>query len=295
MRHVAQNDDRMIDKADTVGLSEAGLAELLRALVESRGERITSATVDGQRVWIKRFDAINRGFAKWLHAAGSALAFHPFLRSSPWLTPQAQVQRELRKSSAFRAAGFATPTIHHAREAVLVSAHCEPLASHRLDVLVDDPAAHDALLTQCAEALGRVHAAGLCHGRPHPRDMFLQGGAIGFLDFEEEPEAAMPLAVAQARDAWLLIQQIAGKAMTPEGDRIAFEAWRRNAPPAAVAELRKAASLFSPVTSVLAFIGKTGWLGGDGRRIRNAGLLLKRVFDTNQAGTPAAPIRKSAP
>lgn len=285
----------MVEEAETVGLSEAGLAQLVRALVESRGRRIASATVDGKRVWIKRFDAGNRGFAKWLHAAGSALALHPFLRSSPWLTPQAQVQRERRKSAAFRAAGFPTPTIHHARDAVMVSAHCEPLASHELARLSHDPAAHDALLAQCADALGRAHASGLCHGRPHPRDMFLEDGEIGFLDFEEEPEAAMPLATAQARDAWLLIQQIAGATLTPGSDRAAFDAWRRNAPTAAVTELRKAVDLFAPVTALLAIVSRTGLLGGDGRRIRDAGLLLRQVFTTTQAGANPAPIGKSAP
>lgn len=294
MRHVAHNDDRLIDRAQTTGLSEAGVAQLVRALVESAGQRITSATVDGQRVWIKRFDAANRGFAKWLHAAGSALATHPFLRSSPWLTSADQVQREMRKSAAFRLAGFTTPEIHFAREAVLVSAHCEPLAADQLRLLSDDPAKHDALLIQCSEALGRVHAAGLCHGRPHPRDMFLADGEIGFLDFEEEPEAAMPLAVAQARDAWLLMQQFAGAALTPGADLAAFNAWRRNAPADAVSELRKAAKLFAPVTSVLTAIHKTGLLGADGRRIRNAGLLLKQVFDTTQTGANGAPHGKSA-
>lgn len=293
MRHVAQNDDLPVVQESVVGLSEAGLAQLLRALVESRGKRIASATVDGQRVWIKRFDAENRGIAKWLHAAGSALAFHPFLRSSPWLTPEGQVQREIRKSQAFREAGFATPTIHYVRGATMVSAHCEPLVSHQLKALSHDPAAHDALLVQSAESLGRVHAAGLCHGRPHPRDMFLENDAIGFLDFEEEPEVAMPLPVAQARDAWLLMQQIAGKSLAPGMDRTAFEAWKKIAPVAAVSELHRAVNLFAPLTALLSFLGRFAWLGGDAKRIRNAGLLLREAMNSTQAGMPA-PNGKSA-
>lgn len=282
---------------DGGGLSETGLADLLRAVVASQGRRIASATVDGQRVWIKRYDAVNRGFAKWAHAAAPIPALHPFLRSSPWLTPSEQAQRELRKAAAFSKAGFSTPTIFYVRDAVLVSGHCEPLAAHRLVMLADDPAAHDALLLQCMEALGCAHAAGLCHGRPHPRDMFLDvEGEVGFLDFEEEPEAAMPLAVAQARDAWLLMQQIAGAALTPGGDRAAFDAWRRIAPAAAVSELRKAAELFAPVTSLLTAVGKTGWLGGDGRRIRDVGILLRDAFNSKPSGaTGSAPIGKSAP
>lgn len=277
------------------GLSDAGVADLVRALVESRGQRIVSATVDGERVWIKRYDAENRGIAKWLHAAASVVPMHPFLRSSPWLSPQAQAERELRKSKAFQAVGFATPTVCYARDAVLVSAHCEPLVSHRLATLRGEPVAHDALLVQCAEALGRAHSTGLCHGRPHPRDMFIEKGCIGFLDFEEEPEAAMPLPVAQARDGWLLMQKTAGATLTPSGAKAAFDAWRRTAPAAAVTELRKAVSLFSPITSVLSTLSGIGLLGADGRRIRDAGLLLRNSFDTTQAGAANAPIGKSAP
>lgn len=293
MQHVAHNDDQRVDAGAPVGLSEAGTAALLRALVESRGKRIASSVVDGHRVWIKRYDAASRGLAKWLHAAASALAFHPFLRSSPWLSPAAQAQRELRKSRAFRDAGFPTPAVHYAREALLVSAHCEPLASHRLKQLAGDPAAHDALLIRCAEALGRAHAAGLCHGRPHPRDMFLEQDGIGFLDFEEEPEAAMPLPVAQARDAWLLMQQVAGVNRTPCADKVAFEAWRRHAPATAVAELRSAMRLFSPVTTLLRFGGKLVPLGGDARRMLNAGLLLRDIL-TQTSPAPNPPNGKSA-
>jgi hypothetical protein len=274
------------------GLSKAGREDMLRAVDASKGNRISQATVDGQRVWIKRYDAVGRGFAKWAHAAAPVPVLHPFLRSSPWLDPNGMADREVRKSAAFLLAGFATPAIYYVRDAVIVSAHCELLVAHKLTTLPDE--AHDALLIRCADALGRAHAAGLCHGRPHPRDMYLTGNEIGFLDFEEEPEAAMPLAVAQARDAWLLIQQIAGATKTPGGDVAAFEAWRSAAPAAAVAELRKASDLFSPLTSLLNLAGKL-WLGADAMRARNAGMLLREIFDKETTGKPErAPNRKSA-
>src|SRR5690606_39575859 len=69
-----------------------------------------------------------------------------------------------------------------------------------------------AMLVEMAGALGRVHARGLCHGRPHPRDLFRTAdGRWGYLDFEEEPEASMPLAAAQAREVWLMFMEIAGR------------------------------------------------------------------------------------
>src|SRR5690606_22621658 len=102
---------------------------------------------------------------------------------------------------------------------------------------------HEAMLVEMAQALGKAHKLDLCHGRPYPRDLFRQqDGTWGFLDFEEEPEAAMPLGAAQARDVWLMFMEITRQARAPKTPYNAFDAWRDVAPDQALIELRRLVS-----------------------------------------------------
>ncbi|WP_375690890.1 hypothetical protein [Pseudooceanicola sp. LIPI14-2-Ac024] len=57
-----------------------------------------------------------------------------------------------------------------------------------LSVLLADPdtdaAAKSTMLVAAAEALHRLHAVGVAHGRPSPRDMMWDGAQVTFIDFE---------------------------------------------------------------------------------------------------------------
>lgn len=251
---------------------------LMRLVLASRGRRISSAHLDGGRVWIKRFDAEAHPVAKRLHAFVSPLVPLPFLRASSKLGPAGQVEREVRKMAAFRAAGFPTPKVLFRSQTALVFSEVAPVGEHELKRLrARDAQRHDALLADMACALGRAHARGLCHGRPHPRDMFLRGAKWGFFDFEEEPEAVMPLASAQARDAWLLFMQVAGRTILEDSDMHAFERYRASAPPEIVPALRSIVGFFSLFVPVLKPLRLAG-LGKDGKRLLDATLFLRRTL-----------------
>lgn len=269
-------------------LSPAALEDLLRLLVTSQARRISSASIDGELVWIKRYDALRAPLAKRVHALLSPLAFHPFLRSSPMPSPAEAVEREVRKTRAFRTKGFETPTIVYATGAVLVLRHVDAVLKKRLRELAPvDPAAHDALLVESAHALALAHAAGLCHGRPHVRDMFVGARGIGFLDFEEEPETTMPLAVAQARDIWLLLHQISEKALDSKTAMRAFTAYRAAAPVGAIAELRRAGAKLAPFVNIIALAARVLPIGTDGRRLVATERVLRASLG-NQASAGAA-------
>ena len=267
-------------------LSPQGTELLLRLLSGAR-VRLSAAEIDGRAVWIKRFDAERRPMAKVLHALLSPL-LPSFLRSSPAANAAGLAAREARKSAAFRAAGLPTPAIVHRGGAVLVLSNVSEIVEPTLHRLHDsDAAAHDALLVEMAAALGRVHAARLCHGRPHPRDMFRGVEGWGFLDFEEEPEASMPLEVAQARDVWLAFMQIASRAMHEGTNDRAFAAWQAEAPAEIVPQLRRIVSFtafFLPLLRLLRPIG----LGKDGRRLLDGTTFLRAALeDTGQAAAAA--------
>ncbi len=169
----------MKDESGEIGMEpDADEHRALPALfAQSRGRRISSATLAGDRVWIKRYDAERRPFPKRLHSLISPLLLLPFLRSAKETDAAGMADREMRKMAAFRAAGFEVPRIVGRDGSAIILSDVAPIMQDRLDgSRKSDPAAHDALLVQCAVALGKAHAAGLCHGRPHPRDFFEKDG-----------------------------------------------------------------------------------------------------------------------
>lgn len=253
------------------------LRSLLVLLVQSRGKRISSAVIGGHRVWIKRYDAERRPFPKRLHSLISPLLPYPFLRSPKDVGEADMADREERKMSAFLQAGFQVPRIVYHQGAVMVLSDVAPIIQDQLDHLRrNDPQGHDALLVHCARALGEAHAAGLCHGRPHPRDFFEKNGVAGFLDFEEEPETVMPLAAAQARDVWLLFFQITAQARLAGTPQQTFAAYRAVAPADVIPELKKIVEFFRFTIAPLRLFRRI-FLGGDGRRLLQA----MEFFDAN--------------
>ncbi len=269
-------------------LSPAGLEALLKLVVASEHSRVSSVEVDGRTVWIKRYGVEARSAAKWLHRVISPLMPLPFLRSSPAASAAGLAAREMRKAAAFRAAGFPTVTIFYGQGDVIAMSDAGTIVQEELNRLRrSDPGRHDDMLVACAEAVARVHLAGLCHGRPHPRDMLVKGRMFGFLDFEEEPEASMPLETAQARDVWLLFLQIAGQTQRPETPRRAFAAYRQIAPPAVIRELRRVVGFFSLFNPVLRIPGR--FIGRDGQRMLAGTSFLKSALSKDEASHPNLP------
>lgn len=275
-------------------LSPQATGALLRLLLEGATTRISSTRLEGRTVWIKRFDAEPRPLAKRVHAALSPLLPAAF-RASPEVGPAGCVEREARKLAAFRAAGFLSPRIVHRGAAVLVFSEAAPIAENELVRLraAGDDEGHDALLVDAAGALGRAHARGLCHGRPHPRDMFVQGGEWGFLDFEEEPEAVMPLRFAQARDVWLLFMQVAHRALGRSTPARAFAAYRAAAPAETVAALRRVVAMLSLLLPALTLLKPVG-LGKDGRRLLDAICFLRLALRMPEAEHAEPPVHPAA-
>lgn len=269
-------------------LSQEGLEALLRLIVESERRRVTSVEVDGRTVWIKRYGVEARSFPKWLHRAISSFLPQPFLRSSPAASAAGLAEREKRKAAAFHAAGFPVVTILYGQGDIIAMSDAGTIVQQELTRLRNsDRERHDDMLVGCAAAVGRIHAAGLCHGRPHPRDMLIKGRRFGFLDFEEEPEASMPIATAQARDVWLLFLQISGQAIDPETPARAFATYRKLAPPAILRELRSIVSFFSLFSPFLR--ASRRFLGRDGQRLLAGTSFLKSALSTDEGSHSTMP------
>jgi len=258
-------------------LSPEGLATLLRLLATGTRKRVSSKRIDGHTVWIKRYDVEGETLPKRLHHLLSPLLPHHF-RASERVDSAGFIDREIRKMKAFREAGFPVAEVMFRNDRVLVLSDAAEIAQNALNRLRDsDPIAHDNLLVGAAAALGRLHRAGLCHGRPHPRDMFVRDGRWGFIDFEEEPETAMPLASAQARDVWLLFLQISSSALLPATEKRALAAYRAAAPAGIFRPLRSIVGFFAPLVPPLRLLEKLT-LGSDGRRLLKATAFLNTAL-----------------
>ncbi len=273
---------------ETEPLNETDKRLLLDRIAGGR-QRVARAQVSCGTVWIKRCGRPHP--ARHLQALAARLVpAAPFLRPSPAVRGRRAVDREIRQIEAFRAAGFLAPRVVLASGPVVVLTDLGDTVYARMKALRDsDPAAHDALLVACARTLGEVHAAGLCHGRPHPRDFAVRDGRIGFFDFEEEPAAVMPLASAQARDIWLLFFQIAAHARQPSTCREALDIWLVSASQDAARELMRIVGFFAKLLPLARAICKV-YLGGDlDRFIKATGFLADALF----ASRPAAPATQS--
>ncbi|WP_235882849.1 lipopolysaccharide kinase InaA family protein [Rhizobium rhizophilum] len=213
----------------------------------------------------------------------------PHLRPSPQLSPEAMQTREISRMRAFAAAGFAVPAIaYQSKTAMVMEDVGQTLASRLRDLRVADPEAHDAFLVQAAEALGRVHAAGLSHGRPHVRDFFLRDGEVGFMDFEEDPASVMPLEMAQARDIFLYFLVVTTASIRPdETCPAALEAWSRHVSEAAHRELHALTTLAGRILPLVRLIGRVH-MGSDLRRfIMATEFLMKAPLDRTESSNTA--------
>lgn len=258
-------------------ISDADVALLLAGLADM-SRRVQRVELSRRTVWIKRYGT--EGVIVWQRLYAPLTRFLPAaFRLAPRRSPAEMIRQEESRIARFAEKGFPVPQVLYGSGTALILSDTSPSVQNRLKALKDvDPEAHEALLVESAAQLGRLHAAGLCHGRPHPRDMTVVDGEIGFIDFEEEPEAVMPLAVAQARDLWVLFFQLATRAT--QGERTlarAHAAWAAQAPAAARTELRALIRFAARFLPFARLIGRVR-MGSDLRRfIVATGYLEKAV------------------
>jgi tRNA A-37 threonylcarbamoyl transferase component Bud32 len=263
-------------------LTDADIASLLLVLVGG-SRRVERVDLSSRTIWIKRYGTERPSVWMRLQKGLSRLLPVVFLRPSPYLPPRQMAERELRRIREFRREGMAVPDVLYSSKGAIVLGDVGPTVQARLKSLKTGSAtAHDDLLVACAAELGRLHAGGLCHGRPYPRDMFFAGSRLGFMDFEEEPQTVMPLATAQARDIWLLFLQIASNARNGVATfDAAYRAWSECAPLAAVAELRRLTGFLGRFLTFARLIGRVR-MGSDLQRFIAATSYLVTVSIDNR-------------
>ncbi|AVS97779.1 hypothetical protein C7Y68_02340 [Paracidovorax avenae] len=163
---------------------------------------------DGTRVWLKRAAPV-RGPGR--HRAMALLAGMlglPVLRPVPTPGGAEGIATEVRRLRAFSALGLRVPEVlAFSGEGLLTLDLGRPeVDTHSLGNeiehhLADGPGAVLALWRQGLSAIAQVHARGTCLSQAFARNLVrCPDGVVGYLDFEDDPAATLPLPVCQVRD-----------------------------------------------------------------------------------------------
>lgn len=238
-------------------VSDPQLEAALRAALAKPPQRVRSLVLpDGRRFWLKRVERLSGRLRVQKGDPGKAFA----------------AEREGLR--ALGAAGLPVAgVVAEGRDWVLM-----PDAGPVLSEVVADPARGDAeklqAFAEAGRALGRLHWAGMAHGRPAVRDVCWDGREARFIDLERFRHARRA-GVWQAADVVMFAQTAftvwPGDARWLEA---ALGAYGVSAPEGAMAAVRRLAFWLRPV----------GWLAAgivllrpESRELRAVGLTLARL------------------
>lgn len=161
---------------------------LHRLAASGDGGRIEAVDLDGQRYWIKRREQLS---LRWRLQKGN---------------PARRFERERETLRQMAAAGAPVPPILAEGQNYFVLPDC----GESLEALLDRRGSAEgfascrAAFAAAGHALAALHARGLAHGRPHPRDLAWDGRRITFLDFER----GSPGPASQRRQLLDLVQMV---------------------------------------------------------------------------------------
>ncbi len=162
------------------------VAELRARAATPNGPRVESVDLAGRRYWIKRPEVLS---LRWRLQKGD---------------PARSFEREKDAHRTLITAGAPVPPIIDEGPGFIILADCGPTLATLLTA-PEHPERGPAFAA-AGTTLARLHALGLAHGRPQPRDLCWDGEQIVFLDFEGGARRG----AGQNRQAWDLIQLVYG-------------------------------------------------------------------------------------
>ena len=190
-------------------------------LKEHPQQNIASEVIEGARIWVKKSSPSKRTFWHALQGVCASILRQPILSVTAIKGGTNSIQLEAGRIEIFREKGVIVPKLYAVDDHMMVLSHLGDSLAKILDEH-KNPVYRKQILMKAVTALAALHAQGLAHGKPYLRDMTLADGQVGFIDLEENPLDAMPLAEAQARDLWLFLCAAAKYARLPE-DKYSYD------------------------------------------------------------------------
>lgn len=253
----------------------------LRAQAATQTRSIASYLPKGEQLWLKKAGARNSMGRYRLMGAVAQLLRLPLLTPVPNLGGDQAIATEARRLRELAALGVHVPVLLAVQPGALLLRHLgvpglptPSLANEMRDAVPAGAPAVLALWQQGLGAIGQVHAHGSYLSQAFARNMVrCADGAVGFIDFEDDPGEVLALALCQARDA-LCFAHSSALALYEAGAlgtaRPLWAAWVRRGSPAMQAALMAS-------TQRLGLLGRlpaTRRLGRDLQRARAAHDLL---------------------
>lgn len=158
----------------------------------------------GRTAWIKRYARGRRRLSLGSLDLVTRKLGLASLRPPPHHGGSRAKDTERRRIAELRALGVRVPEVLGENDDTLLLGDIGDSLASRLRAAAGDERAVDALTRMAIEAIADAHRHGAYFGQPVPRNITVDAhGAVGFIDFEEDPLEVMTLEQAQARD-WLL-------------------------------------------------------------------------------------------
>ena len=169
---------------------------------------VASYRLGDEQVWVKKANTPH-GMARYRVLGALATLFGlPVLIPVPNLGGHTAIATEVQRLRDLAARGLRVPTVLAAQEDGFIMRHLgrpaeqTPSLGNEIEAAV--PAGPEAVLRlwlQGLRAIELVHNQGTCLSQAFARNLVrCPDGVVGYIDFEDDPAAALPLAQCQLRD-----------------------------------------------------------------------------------------------
>ena len=217
--------------------------DFLRQCLDSQTEPVQRYQWQGDQVWVKRSVAPRPRWHFWLLGMFASAVRLPALAPVPNPGGEQAVRTEARRLRDLAARGLRVPPVLAELPEGFLMEHLgragQPTPSLAEEMNENTGSRPDqvlALFEQGLKAVGRVHAVGTCLSQGFARNLVrCPDGVIGFVDFEDDPQAALPMAQCQLRDILCYLHSAAVyllEAGRLDAARAPWQAWLAGRPPA---------------------------------------------------------------
>ncbi|WOI44492.1 hypothetical protein [Acidovorax sp. BLS4] len=192
-------------------------AAFLREHAATQAPNVQSYRLPGEQWWLKRAGASHGAGRYRAMAVLARLLGLAVLRPVPTPGGPAAIAIEVRRLQDFAARGLRAPEVLAVQHDAFLMRHLgapdeetHSLGNEIDHAVAEGPEAVLALWRQGLDAIARVHASGTCLSQAFARNLVrCPDGVVGYVDFEDDPATALPLAVCHARDALCYAQSTA--------------------------------------------------------------------------------------
>ena len=263
-------------------MNNTGYSRFLQEQWPQQQPLVARYMLAGEQVWLKRAGPRHGMWRYRLLGAAAGVLRLPVLRPVPNLGGRPAIATELRRLRTLGALGLRVPQVLAACDDAFLMRDLgapgenTPSLGNEMELAVPrGSAAVLALWKQGLQAIAKVHKAGTCLSQAFARNLVrCPDGVIGYIDFEDDPAAHLPLPICQARDAlcyahstaWILAQ-----AGALEPARAQWKAWVSTLSP-------DARELLHASIARMAWAGRlpdSRRLGRDAQRLRSAFELVR--------------------